>query len=432
MKKHLLIIIFLTVITAFLPVFIHAQTSATSSDTTGAAPKQLETNYPAIPQAVPPTTTATALPEYVKYIFMFAIVAAGLLALLMMVIAGVQWSASVGNPGKMQDAKDKIFSALLGLAILVSSWLILNTINPQLTYLREPDEIYILPDIAPGVYVCTQRVDIIGFWQERRTAESQEGNQLKFTAQRLNANKENINKNCYILPGGADIKKEFEDKVQFVYLVPSYKQNQYGVVVYDETGFKGNAQPIYGDTQGGVAQLERPTEWSVSTIKVSSARPFILNFNPPGTWYAKFYELIQYNRDDINNKASSTECKPGTGTSGATSTCQLPHITSSSGGGSGLGGLLGGLGGGLGGGGGKPKIGSSKIEGNMFVVFRKNSGDWLVGDEIYILTPAGDANLYDNVIGKWDTSCTEKTPEFPEGRLYPCAQTAVLVSADFY
>lgn len=382
------------------------------------APKSLEIEYVPVPQAPLPTTTDTALPEYVKYLYIFAIICCGIVALVVLVIAGVRYMSSAGSASQMKDSKDQIYSALLGLAILLCSWLILNTINPQLTFLRAPDEMYILPDIAPGVYFCQKRVDIVGLYNERRQASTQEGTQLKATAQRLNATADEINKNCYISPGAGNIKTEFQGKITHVYLVPAYQQHQYGVLVYGENGFQGESKAIYGDSFGGVSQMDQPSEWPVSEIKISSAKPFVLNFNPDSSWYAELYELVHYNRDDIKGRAGKEKCEPGTGTSDATSECPLPQSEMFAG----LGALTGQ----------GNKVGSVKIDGKMFLILKKDSGEFTTGSEIEAISTPGDSNLYDNIVGTWDKRCKEETAEYPEGRIYPCANQAILVCADFY
>lgn len=408
MKKKNIIILSLILLANFLfPLAISAQ----SSDEGLLSPKALEIQYPVVPQTTLPTTTSTALPEYIKYIYVFAIIGCGIAALVVIVIAGVRYTASGGMPQQMKDAKDQIYSALLGLVILICSWLILNTINPQLTFLKQPDELYVLPDIASGVYVCKERVDIVNFWTTRKEAASQEGEQLKQTVTELNAIINGINENCDILEGQGEMRSEFEGNIKFVYLVPTYKKHQYGVLVYEESGFKGKAKAIYGDTQGGVSQLEEPTEWQASEIKISSAKPFILNFFPDSSWYAELYELVHLNRDDLKGEAGKAKCEPGQGSSKATTTCQLPASKSNSGS--------------------STKIGSIKLEGDMFMIFKKDTNNWTTSSDIDVVSIT-DTDLYDNVMGTWDESCKEKTAEYPEGKIYPCARSAVLVSANFY
>jgi len=100
--------------------------------------KPLELQYPRIPGAPAITSTQTLLPDYVKYIFNLAIGVSGLIAFGVLIFAGIRYLTSVGNPTTMQDAKDQIFSAFLGLIILLCAWIILTTINPQLVILEMP------------------------------------------------------------------------------------------------------------------------------------------------------------------------------------------------------------------------------------------------------------------------------------------------------
>lgn len=72
------------------------------------------------------------LPEYVKYIFIFALGAVGIVGMLALIIAAFSYVMSAGNPQKAAVAKDQIFSALLGLLLLLASWVLLNFINPDL------------------------------------------------------------------------------------------------------------------------------------------------------------------------------------------------------------------------------------------------------------------------------------------------------------
>jgi len=97
--------------------------------------RETEVVYPEIPGAIRPTTTKALLPEYVRYIFSFAIFISGLAVFGSLVYGGVQYVTSAGNVAALSDAKDRIFSSFIGLTIILSSYLILTTINPQLVIL---------------------------------------------------------------------------------------------------------------------------------------------------------------------------------------------------------------------------------------------------------------------------------------------------------
>ncbi|MBZ9571879.1 hypothetical protein KJA15_00870, partial [Patescibacteria group bacterium] len=112
------------------------------------AQREPEIDYPEIPGA-PEITRETILPDYIVYIFNFALMIIGLVAFGALIWGGVRYLTSIGNPAAMADAKDQIFAGLLGLIILLSSYLILTTINPELIFLglgeekikiREPGE----------------------------------------------------------------------------------------------------------------------------------------------------------------------------------------------------------------------------------------------------------------------------------------------------
>ena len=63
---------------------------------------------------------------------MFALGIVGVVALLSMLIGAAKYVLSAGNASKAADAKDQIYSAILGIILLLASVMILRTINPDL------------------------------------------------------------------------------------------------------------------------------------------------------------------------------------------------------------------------------------------------------------------------------------------------------------
>lgn len=94
----------------------------------------LEVEYPDIPGA--PLPAEPTLPEYIKYIYNFALIIAGLIAFFSLIYGGFRYLFSVGQPVAMADAKDQITAGIVGLIILLGSYLFLATVNPELTILR--------------------------------------------------------------------------------------------------------------------------------------------------------------------------------------------------------------------------------------------------------------------------------------------------------
>ena len=70
--------------------------------------------------------------KFTKWLFPALLVTAAILAVFMIILAGFQWVTAYGNPSKIEDARDRIFMAILGLILAFAAWLILNTINPAL------------------------------------------------------------------------------------------------------------------------------------------------------------------------------------------------------------------------------------------------------------------------------------------------------------
>lgn len=79
-----------------------------------------------------PVTTKTLLPNYIRYIFYLFLSLLGVVCFGSLVWAGAMIVISTGNPGQRKEAVSRIWSALIGSGIVLGSYLIFNTINPQL------------------------------------------------------------------------------------------------------------------------------------------------------------------------------------------------------------------------------------------------------------------------------------------------------------
>lgn len=84
-------------------------------------------------------TDQTTPEEVISYIFQILVGIGALMAVAMVIMAGVEWMTSDGNPGKIDGAKTKIKNALLGVGVLLGSYLILYTINPQILNVQIED-----------------------------------------------------------------------------------------------------------------------------------------------------------------------------------------------------------------------------------------------------------------------------------------------------
>jgi len=75
------------------------------------------------------------LADYISGLFRYAIPVAAILAVVMMMVGGLQWLTSAGDSGRVGAAKKRIMNAVVGLMLLVGSYLLLNTVNPELVLL---------------------------------------------------------------------------------------------------------------------------------------------------------------------------------------------------------------------------------------------------------------------------------------------------------
>jgi len=73
----------------------------------------------------------------IAWLYYFIIGIAGLAAFVMLVWGGIQWLTSGAIPSQAGEARDKLKSAVLGLLLILASFLIIQIINPQLTILSQ-------------------------------------------------------------------------------------------------------------------------------------------------------------------------------------------------------------------------------------------------------------------------------------------------------
>ena len=73
----------------------------------------------------------------ISSLYTWALGIGALVALGVLIYGGIIYTTSAGNESRMGDAKEWVFGAVIGLFLLFGSYLILNTINPELTKLRD-------------------------------------------------------------------------------------------------------------------------------------------------------------------------------------------------------------------------------------------------------------------------------------------------------
>lgn len=93
-------------------------------------PTQPPVNQP--PTPLIPNPPATEFNDLISNSFNYAILLVGIAVFIMIMWGGFLWLTSAANPGNIVTAKKYIFNAILGAILLLSAYVILYTINPQL------------------------------------------------------------------------------------------------------------------------------------------------------------------------------------------------------------------------------------------------------------------------------------------------------------
>ncbi len=97
----------------------------------GEDPAETEVIWPTSPVGTE-FTRDMPLHELIAYFYEWGIVIGILAVFGILVFAGFQYTISAGKPAMMTDALSRIQAAIIGLVLLLSSWLILSIINPEL------------------------------------------------------------------------------------------------------------------------------------------------------------------------------------------------------------------------------------------------------------------------------------------------------------
>ena len=92
--------------------------------------------------AIGATTKTVPIADYINLLYTYSLGVAALIAVVMIMIGGAQYIVGArGNTEEVSKAKDRIRNAVVGLVLLLSAYLVLATVNPNLvkfTVLKAP------------------------------------------------------------------------------------------------------------------------------------------------------------------------------------------------------------------------------------------------------------------------------------------------------
>ncbi len=121
MKKYILTIFILFLI--IMPIIIEAQ-----------IPLNLD-GYPEFGGITP--SIGMNFSEFAIWLYYGIITIATAAAFGIIVWGGIEYITSAGNESKMTSGREKIQAAVIGLVIILVSYLVLETINPQLLEMKD-------------------------------------------------------------------------------------------------------------------------------------------------------------------------------------------------------------------------------------------------------------------------------------------------------
>ena len=117
MKKILIFTLLLFFITV-LPIFAKAVTFKPSAPSLFGGKSLIHIN-------------GSTLGTLIVHIYNWSIGAIAFLAVIMIMVSGLQWMLAAGSAPQINAAKDRISSALIGLVLALGAYFILDFINPQ-------------------------------------------------------------------------------------------------------------------------------------------------------------------------------------------------------------------------------------------------------------------------------------------------------------
>jgi hypothetical protein len=90
------------------------------------------------------------LAEYIAGIYKYAVAIGSIVAIVLIMVGGLRWLTAGGSASAIDAAKSRISNAVIGLILLLGSYTILYTINPDLVSLKELQVMLIDRELLEG------------------------------------------------------------------------------------------------------------------------------------------------------------------------------------------------------------------------------------------------------------------------------------------
>jgi len=175
--------------------------------------------------------------KYISSWYNFVVGVVGILAAVIIMWGGFKWLTSRGNSAAISDAKDRIWSAIIGLVLVFLSYILLNLINPRLL------NIY-LPELPSN----TIKINNVTINNERLSATTVNGGRL------INENGESPRLGSYQSNTPNQNLQNFSNNLS--------DENNIDRIVVNASNTRGQSSVIFIDEHGN--QIETPAEIGVN------------------------------------------------------------------------------------------------------------------------------------------------------------------------
>lgn len=174
--------------------------------------------------------TEISFADYVGYVYKFSIALAVFLAIVVIIYAGFEYMLSEALPAKL-DAKGRIKSAVTGLLLVFSSYLLLRVIDPRLVQLYT--------EIPPVKFISSEKPS--DFQNKLNTSLTTISEEYKQKVTELKAENANKQSELDVIKAKDQSKLSEEDKIKSQQLSQEIKSNK--------------SQIIRAEIEGGASEL---------------------------------------------------------------------------------------------------------------------------------------------------------------------------------
>ncbi len=252
----------------------------------GSGFEDLEVKYPGLGTIERPEGTATRLEVYLPYLLHILIAISGAVTFIAFVWGGFVRLTAGENPGKIQESKDRLISAVWGFMIVISAFVVLRTIHPGFVELQDVGIDQIESFAEPGVYISTEN---------------------NFPNPENDDFQERMREEVRMLRGSIRNLGKFQGEVRAIRIVNNYAtpdiftpgtsfdaEYVYGAIVREEVGFRGRCMFYVNDSWTVLAPTHRDISIDPEQQNISSITVVMLEKQPSLSSNARVFSMPDF------------------------------------------------------------------------------------------------------------------------------------------